>query len=230
LEASQAIARLHRLHESRTIFVQQNPEAIDAGAFHNDVVSVGNRNVLFYHEKAFLGGEAAVQTIRERFEESMGRKFVTVEVLEKQVPLADAVKSYLFNSQLVTLADGSFTLIAPTDCEETPSVRRYLEDHLDTSAISTVRFFNVKQSMRNGGGPACLRLRVVLTEDELKAANPKVILTDELYRQLTAWVEKHYRDRLSVKDLADPSLLMESRTALDDLTRILNLGSVYRFQ
>ncbi|MNO85062.1 N-succinylarginine dihydrolase [compost metagenome] len=90
--------------------------------------------------------------------------------------------------------------------------------------------FDLKQSMQNGGGPACLRLRVALKEDELAAVNPGVIMTPALYATLTAWVEKHYRDRLSESDLADPQLLVECRTALDELTQILKLGAVYPFQ
>src|SRR5439155_13594952 len=49
LEASHAIARRHGLVEKRAFFVQQSAAAIDAGAFHNDVVCVGHRNVLLIH-------------------------------------------------------------------------------------------------------------------------------------------------------------------------------------
>ncbi|MDZ7902027.1 MAG: N-succinylarginine dihydrolase [Rheinheimera sp.] len=88
----------------------------------------------------------------------------------------------------------------------------------------------MKQSMRNGGGPACLRLRVAMSEAERQAVNPNVLLTDALFAKLNTWVERHYRDSISEADLADPLLLVESRTALDELTKILGLGSVYPFQ
>ena len=97
-------------------------------------------------------------------------------------------------------------------------------------AITAVEVFDVKQSMRNGGGPACLRLRVVLNDDELKAINRGVLLTDELYERLTTWVEAHYRDELSQNELGDPMLLEEVRKALDELTGIMGLGSIYDFQ
>jgi succinylarginine dihydrolase len=84
--------------------------------------------------------------------------------------------------------------------------------------------------MRNGGGPACLRLRVVLNEQERQAVNPAVLMSDALFGRLNTWVDKHYRDQLSEADLADPQLMIESRTALDELTQILQLGSVYSFQ
>ena len=96
--------------------------------------------------------------------------------------------------------------------------------------IREVRVFDLKQSMQNGGGPACLRLRVALKEHELAAVNHGVMMTPQLYDTLVAWVDKHYRDRLSEADLADPQLLIECRTALDELTQILKLGSVYPFQ
>ena len=84
--------------------------------------------------------------------------------------------------------------------------------------------------MQNGGGPACLRLRIVLTDEELARSNPRIYLDETLYTELCHWVKKHYRDRLTLNDLADPLLLSESRTALDELMQILNLGSVYPFQ
>ena len=79
--------------------------------------------------------------------------------------------------------------------------------------------------MHNGGGPACARLRVVLTEAEIAACKPSVFLTEQLYATLVAWVKKHYRDRLSPAELSDPELLKESREALHELNAILHLGT-----
>ncbi|NWO08127.1 MAG: N-succinylarginine dihydrolase [Alteromonadaceae bacterium] len=227
LEASQAIARLHGLTAGHTVFAQQNPAAIDAGVFHNDVIAVGNGNTLFYHELAFLEEEKVLADIRQRL---TGAELEAVRVSTEEVPLQDAVASYLFNSQLLNTPDGML-LAVPGECRETESVSRYLDELLRSNGpITSVEVFDVKQSMRNGGGPACLRLRVVLTDDELKAMNHGVLLTDELYERLVTWVEAHYRDELTQADLADPMLLEESRKALDELTGILGLGSIYDFQ
>ncbi|MDX1757018.1 MAG: N-succinylarginine dihydrolase [Marinobacter sp.] len=227
LEASQAIARLHGLDDRHAVFAQQNPAAIDAGVFHNDVIAVGNGNVLFYHEQAFLNEDRVLADISGRLK---GAELEPVRVRESQVPLADAVASYLFNSQLLNTPDGML-LAVPAECRETPSVSHYLDELLASGGpITAVEVFDVKQSMRNGGGPACLRLRVVLRDDELKAMNHGVVLTDELYGHLTAWVQGHYRDRLSQEDLADPMLVQETRHALDELTGILGLGMIYDFQ
>ncbi|MGC8120806.1 N-succinylarginine dihydrolase [Marinobacter sp. VGCF2001] len=227
LEASRAIARLHGLTDRHAVFAQQNPAAIDAGVFHNDVIAVGNGNCLFYHEQAFLNEAQVLADIRERL---TGTDLEAVRVSSEQVPIEDAVSSYLFNSQLLNSADGML-LAVPGECREVPSVSRYLDELVKTNTpITGVEVFDVKQSMRNGGGPACLRLRVALNDEELGAINRGVILTDELYQRLTTWVEAHYRDRLSQQDLADPMLLDEVRKALDELTAILGLGSIYDFQ
>ncbi|MFO7529382.1 MAG: N-succinylarginine dihydrolase [Marinobacter sp.] len=227
LEASQAIARLHGLRERNLVFAQQNPAAIDAGVFHNDVIAVGNGNTLFYHELAFLEEERVLADIRSRLS---GAELEAVRVSGADVPLEDAVASYLFNSQLLNTPDGML-LAVPGECREIPTVSRYLDSLVASGGpITSVEVFDVKQSMRNGGGPACLRLRVVLTDDELKAINRGVILTDQLYERLTTWVEAHYRHELSQEELGDPMLLEEVRKALDELTGILGLGSIYDFQ
>jgi len=229
LEASQAIARLHGLSEDNTVYIQQNPDVIDQGVFHNDVIAVGNQNVLFYHEQAFADTEAKLAEIQLKFGDN---PLHFIKVGTEQVSIQDAVSTYLFNTQLITPPDGQMTIIAPTECQENDSVRSYLEQLTQSSdsPIKRVEFFDVKQSMRNGGGPACLRLRVALNDEELTGANQNCLMSDKLFSRLNQWVEKHYRDELAVDDLRDPALLEESRSALDELTQILKLGSVYPFQ
>ncbi|EJI84069.1 succinylarginine dihydrolase [Alishewanella aestuarii B11] len=229
LEACQAVARLHGLSERGTVYLQQNPAVIDQGVFHNDVIAVGNRNVLFYHQQAFLDTTQKLSEIRRKFGDDSSLHFI--EVPDQQVSVADAVNTYLFNTQLINLPNGEMVIIAPTECQEHAGVHRYLTElcQQDTP-IRQVKYFDVKQSMRNGGGPACLRLRVVLNEQERQAVNPAVLMNEQLFATLNSWVDKHYRDQLSEADLADPQLMIESRTALDELTQILKLGSVYSFQ
>jgi succinylarginine dihydrolase len=227
LEASQAVARLHQLEDESCVFMQQNPDVIDQGVFHNDVIAVGNQNVLFYHEQAFLDTESKFAEIRRK----MNAEMHFIKVSTAQVSIDDAVRSYLFNTQIITLPNGEMAIVAPTDCQENPAVFAYLNE-LTTlgTPIKQVKYFDVKQSMQNGGGPACLRLRVAMNELEVAAVNQNTLMNDMLFGRLNTWVEKHYRDRLTVADLADPQLIKESRTALDELTQILKLGSVYQFQ
>lgn len=230
-EASTAIARLHGLDPQRTVFAQQNPEVIDAGVFHNDVIAVGHRNVLLYHSDAFVDTPTVVQEIRQKYARVCHDELVCIEVPPDQLSVTDAVGTYLFNSQLVSLPDGSMSLVCPTECRQHTSARQYLEQIVAAdNAIGSIRYVAVRQSMRNGGGPACLRLRVVLTHDQIDKAHQGVFFTESLHEKLTAWVNRYYRDKLRPDDLADPKLLDESREALDTLTRILGLGSLYPFQ
>ncbi|WP_028635509.1 N-succinylarginine dihydrolase [Pseudomonas parafulva] len=230
LEASQAVARLHGLREDGVVYAQQNPAVIDQGVFHNDVIAVGNGEVLFHHEDAFLDSEAVLDQLRSKLA-GKGGTLQAISVPRAAVTVEDAVRSYLFNSQLLSRADGSMLLVVPEECRNNERVWAYLEQ-LTTQGtpVQEVQVFDLKQSMRNGGGPACLRLRVALTETELAAVNQGVIMTAPLYDTLLQWVDRHYRDRLVDSDLADPQLLVECRTALDELTQILKLGSVYPFQ
>ncbi|MCL7931031.1 N-succinylarginine dihydrolase [Halomonas llamarensis] len=228
LEASQAVARQHGLSDAQTVFAQQHPDAIDAGVFHNDVIAVGNGPVLLYHEMAFLDEARTLDELRAK----MSTPLIPVRVPLEAVSMEEAVASYLFNSQLLSNPDGTMTLVVPGECQEREAVWRTIQDYLlaGNNPISEVIVKDVKQSMRNGGGPACLRLRVVLTGDEREALTGRVLLTDGLYDDLTAWVNRHYRDRLAPDDLADPQLAEESLRALDELTQRLKLGSVYPFQ
>ena len=227
LEASQAIARLHHIDAEHSVFIQQNPDVIDKGVFHNDVIAVGNRNVLFYHQHAFVNTKKKLAEIKQKLDNDM----YFIEVSAKDVSLDDAINTYLFNSQLISLPNQQMVLIAPSHCQENAAVFDYL-NHLirSNTPITKVEYFDVKQSMQNGGGPACLRLRVPMTNNELAAINESCLLTDKLFNQLNNWVDKHYRDKLSTQDLTDPQLLIESRTALDELTKIMNLGMLYPFQ
>ena len=227
LEASQAVARLHGLDAKRTVYVQQNPDVIDQGVFHNDVIAVGNGNVLFYHEQAFADEEGSLSQLRRALADA-GAGLTAVRVDTGQVPIADAVSSYLFNSQLLTKEDGRMALVIPQECQENKAVSRYLDSLVAGDApIDELIHFDLRQSMRNGGGPACLRLRVALTEREARAMHQGVIMTEALYHRLVAWVEKHYRDHLEPSDLADPQLALEVHAALEELTVILNLPGLY---
>ncbi|AJK45571.1 N-succinylarginine dihydrolase [Burkholderia plantarii] len=229
-EASRAVAQRHGLAEAATVYALQNPEVIDAGVFHNDVIAVGNRDTLFCHELAFAERQAVYDALRDALD-ARGAQLKVLEVPDAAVSVADAVGSYLFNSQLLTRADGRQVLVVPQECRENERVARYLDAlAAGHGPIDEVLVFDLRESMKNGGGPACLRLRVVLSDAERAAVRPKVWIDDALFGSLDAWIERHYRDRLAPSDLADPALLDESRTALDELTQILRLGSLYDFQ
>ncbi len=219
-EASHALARLGRVAAAQALFPQQHPAGIDAGAFHTDVLAVGNGNVLLLHEQAFVDHEALLTRLRE-----LVPGFSAFVATEAELPVSVAVKAYPFNSQLLTLPDGSMALLAPDESREEPRARAFLE-----RLPMQVHYLVLADSMENGGGPACLRQRILLGDDERAAVSARVFWDEALGQELEAWVARHYRDRVVAEDLRDPLLARETLAALDELTQILRLGPVYDFQ
>jgi succinylarginine dihydrolase len=228
LGASLGIKHRHGVEDRQAIAIERSPLCIDAGAFHNDLVVISNLDVLIYHQQAF--DQREIMTIQSSYHRLTGQDPRMVEMPADEFSLPDAARSYLFNSQLVTLPDGQFVLIAPQQCCDDAAARACIDLLTARGIIFRSEFVDVGQSMLNGGGPACLRLRVVLTPKELSAMHQGVLLTPALFRRLVKWVHRHYRQNLSPRDLADPSLMFESRRALDELTKILKLGPIYDFQ
>lgn len=229
LEASEAIVRNHQLPSEQVIFACQNPFAIDQGVFHNDVISVANESVFLVHEQAFHNQEMVLNELREKASFPLS----IIEITKEQLSIKDAVESYLFNSQIISLANpNEMMLVAPIECETNPRVKLCIDELISDkqNPINSVHYMDLKQSMRNGGGPACLRLRIPLQEQELQAMHQGVLVDNQLLDTLDAWVLKHYRTELSTADLVDPQLITESFQALDELTQILKLGSIYPFQ
>ena len=219
VEASRAIARLHRLDPARTLFVEQSEDAIAAGAFHNDVVAVANERVLFCHERAFADRDAMFADI--------GRLMPDIEIVEvadAEVPIADAVRSYLFNAQLVTTADGAATLIVPEEARETPSVWTWIERHLASNgAIRRVEVVDVRQSMANGGGPACLRLRVAC---DPASVDPRFLADDAKLDRIAAVVAAHWPEDFAPEEMQSPALIDGIEKARAALCYALGLGQL----
>ena len=219
VEASRAIARLHGLDPALTLFVAQSEDAIAAGAFHNDVVAVANEHVLFAHEQAFADKAGFYAALREMLPE-----VEIVEVPAAVVSLADAIRSYLFNAQLVTLPEGGMALILPEEARETPAVWTWLEEMVKGNGpIRRLCVVDVRQSMANGGGPACLRLRVV--------ADPATIdhrfLVDEAkLDRLAAIVSANWPERIAPTDLLDPALPPAVEAARRALCKALELSEL----
>lgn len=207
LEASKAIARRHGLAPSRTLFVQQADAAISGGAFHNDVVAVANEHVLFTHESAFQDRESTYAAIRAAMPE-----VEIVEVPGSAVSLGDAISSYLFNAQLVSLPDGGgMGLVLPTEARDTPAVWQWLEAHVaGNGPIRKLIPVDVRQSMANGGGPACLRLRVVA--DPATVDSRFMADADRLDR-LTDVIAAHWPEQIAPSDLDSAGLARDAKAA-----------------
>ncbi len=223
IEASRVVKTTHGIDDARVRMIQQNPDAIDAGVFHNDVVAVTNENVFLLHERAYADQAAVLASVRSAWAGvSGGAPLHLLEIADADLPLEDAIRSYFFNSQLVTIRPGEMAMICPEECRETDTVRRTIDGLLASgkTPLKEVHYFDVRESMQNGGGPACLRLRAVLTDAEAADVHPGAWLTAERERALEEWIGKHYRDRLIFDDLGDPKLFLEVQAAMDALEKV----------
>ena len=219
IEASKAIARLHRLDPDRVIFVEQSEAAIAAGAFHNDVLAVANERVLFAHELAFKDKASLIERCKRGVP-----GFEYVEVPTAMVPLAEAISSYLFNAQLLTPPDGQPTLIVPTEAKDTPSVWNWINFHVaGNGPIRRVEVVDVRQSMANGGGPACLRLRVVADPSTI---DPRFLVNEAKLGMLAAVIGRHWPAEIHRDDLQQSSLISDIEKARIALLESLDLSEL----
>ena len=228
LEVSKSVALSHQLDRNNVFYLQQHPRAIDKGSFHNDIVSLSNENIFIAHEKAFLNRDVLNHVLKHL--EMEVENFNYIEIPDKEIPLDDIISSYLLNSQLFTNGEGEMQLILPAEVQNYENCMQWLDKLKQTSDVKLFDFVNIKQSMMNGGGPACLRLKVILNEDEIKKVNKNFILNNKRLELIEDLIEREYRDVLYPDDLKDPSLLEESRRVLDELTQIFGTGSIYEFQ
>ena len=230
LEAAQAIARLHLLDADQTFFAQQDPDSIEAGAFHNDVIATAHNELLLYHEKAFVRSKELIERLSAAFAKTQGRELHAIQI--DQFSLSEAVASYFFNSQILTAADGKMVLIAPEESRQIAPVHQTIQQLQSDKEcpISRVLFLDLRESMKNGGGPACLRNRIVLNPKERAAVPQGVFLSERSFAELENWADRRYRPTLELSDFLDRSFREEVEVALDELTQILGLGSIYAFQ
>ena len=219
VEASRAIARRHGLANDKTLFVEQSGAAIAAGAFHNDVVAVADRNILFAHEQAFEDRDAFYAALRAALP-----SVVIIEVPADRVSLADAVGSYLFNAQLISLPDGAQCLILPAEARETPAVWQWLQELVrGNGPIRRLEVVDLRQSMANGGGPACLRLRVVA---DPAAIDPRFLVDEARLDRIADVIDAHWPDAIAPEQLADPALWARAEAGRKALLHALDLGAL----
>ncbi len=219
-DASEAVARAHGLDPARTVFVQQSDIAIAAGAFHNDVVAVANERVLFAHEHAFEDKDAFYADLRRILPE-----VEIVEVPADRVSLADAIASYLFNAQLVSLADG-MALVLPEEARANAAVWSWLQTHVaGNGPIRHLHVVDVRESMSNGGGPACLRLRVVA---DPATVDPRFLVDHAKLDRIAAIVAAHWPEAIDPASIGDPTLIAAIEAARSTLLTELDLvGLIY---
>jgi succinylarginine dihydrolase len=187
-EASLQIIAEHNLNPKYCHLIQQNPAVIDAGVFHNDVIAMSNQNLLIIHEQAWLNQNNILINLD-------GVKIIVIK--NTQLTVAEAVDSYIFNGQLISLSDSKMLLVLPVECQ-TKKILQLINEWLDdaNNPIKKVHFIDVKQSMQNGGGPACLRLRVPLTTQEYINVDPQYIVTEKLLNELENFIKQYYPESI----------------------------------
>ena len=230
LSASQAIKTQHHITDAQALFIRQNPDVIRAGVFHNDVISVGNEYVLLAHEEAFENGMRDIDSIKDAYATlHPGHKLITIIIPGSALSVEEAVQSYFFNSQLVTKSDGKMAIIAPLETKLLYDGKGYkLMEELcvdSSNPIDEVATIDLRQSMRNGGGPACLRLRIAMTSGQLQAVtnDTHVIADDILISNIEHIIRKHYPDSLVAADLAKPEIHATSHAVLEALANVMRL-------
>ena len=227
-EISKAVSIMHQLDPDRVLFLKQNEQAINAGSFHNDIVSLANEEVFIFHQEAFAD-RVELERILHHLKDHV-KGFHPIEILSEDISLDDLVSSYLLNSQLITVKNNEMMMLLPEEVQNHSNCMRWLEEIKSSSPIKHIEFVDIRQSMMNGGGPACLRFKTIFNNDEFNQINEKFLLTPKKLMDLRALVTKHYRDKLNPEDLLDNNLIQESYRFLDELTQLLDLGNVYDFQ
>lgn len=233
LSASKAVAGQHRLPAERVLFIRQNPAVIEEGVFHNDVIAVSNGQVLLVHELAFERGHTALMDIDAAYARlHPGQELLVLVVEDDELSVDEAVHTYFFNSQIVSLPNGRMALIAPVEAQDLYEGRaaalmeRICAD--ERNPIDTVHFVDLRQSMRNGGGPACLRLRVAMTGGQVEAlvGSVRVLVDEALLEALEGVIYQCYPESLSAEDLGNPAVYHASMKAMAAFGTILGLKLV----
>lgn len=227
-EISQAVSTQHQLDPDRVLFLKQNEQAINSGSFHNDIVSLANEEVFIFHQEAFADRVELERVLHHLKDHVLG--FHPIEILSEDISLDNLVSSYLLNSQLITVKNNEMMMLLPEEVQNHPNCMRWLDEIRSSSPIKHLEFVDIRQSMMNGGGPACLRFKTVVNSDEFDQINKKFILSPEKLMNMRALVSKHFRDKLNPEDLLDIKLMQESFSFLDELTQLLELGCIYHFQ
>ena len=227
-EISKAVSIMHQLDPDRVLFLKQNEQAINAGSFHNDIVSLANEEVFIFHQEAFAD-RVELERILHHLKDHV-KGFHPIEILSEDISLDDLVSSYLLNSQLITVKNNEMMMLLPEEVQNHSNCMRWLEEIKSSSPIKHIEFVDIRQSMMNGGGPACLRFKITVNNDEFNQINEKFLLTPKKLMDLRVLVTKHYRDTLNPADLLDNNLVQESYRFLDELTQLLDLGNIYDFQ
>ena len=223
LAACLTIARRHNLRPDNTFFLKQHPDAIDAGAFHNDVVAASHHDLFLHHTCAYYDATETLAAIEKRYAELYGAALRRIEVSENELTTQEAISTYLFNSQIVSAAESNQpTLICPSQVAENDNASRIVQRWIDDALFQRVEFMELRQSMSGGGGPACLRLRVPMNENELSRLQTNAIWSPSLDQSLRQVIQEDYPGSLDSSDFFNKQIARKSHAAIARIKTILS--------
>ena len=209
----QRLVSQHQLDPDYVIYLTQHPDAIDAGVFHNDVISFGVDDLLVVHENAFVDQPNYCDTILERYFSCFGTDLTLIQIPDSILPLKDAVNSYFFNSQLVRKDDNRYLLLVPSRCKGLP-VMDYFVSIVAKKWESQLEIMvcDVEESIKNGGGPACLRNSMDVYDDPKLIFDDRYLFTLEKYDDFVRLVNQYYPSSLELNDFLSVSFLNDLDT------------------
>jgi len=113
------------------------------------------------------------------------------------------------------------TLVVPSECQDNQPVWNWLQQMLaGNGPIRHVKVVDVRQSMANGGGPACLRLRVVA---DPATVDPRFMLDDAKAEAMEKVVAEFWPEQINPADIGSESLAATIRTARAQMLDLLGL-------
>jgi succinylarginine dihydrolase len=113
------------------------------------------------------------------------------------------------------------TLVVPSEARETPSVWRWIERHVaGNGPIRRVEIVDVRQSMANGGGPACLRLRVVA---DPATVDPRFMVDEAKLDSIAEIIRRGWPEQIHHEELQQPALIADIEIARTALLESLDL-------
>jgi succinylarginine dihydrolase len=115
-------------------------------------------------------------------------------------------------------------LIVPQEAWTNAAVRGWCDAMLaGNGPIRQVIPVDVRESMANGGGPACLRLRVVADPATI---DPRFLLDEARADALEALIAAHWPHQIDPLDIGNAALARQVEQARAALLDLLDLGEL----
>jgi succinylarginine dihydrolase len=217
LEAQKCWVRQSGLVDDRVLYLEQSQTALEGGVFHNDVIATGHGQHYFIHEKAYT--EESLDQLHSVF--NAKGDLILLITSQRDLDLSASVSTYLYNSQIIEKPNGHLSLLLPRECDR-PDVQGVLKSWQRVKPMDE-HFMDLGESMMNGGGPACLRWRCLITEQQFQACHYGVQLTASLFQDLGEWILCHYPEHHRWEDLQASFWWKNEARAFEELSMILDI-------